>query len=171
MNMMPILVKMQSQSGVSPNYFLTFFWIEQKGMIFDHDFGYSFPLFSFTLKKEGRRKGEWIAKVMHFCLIFFCNYLGCVSPWNPKGCIHLSSYETAIKVCNRLTCCQYWLRCNQLSYQITFLLHFANIINAFVTVWDGIPLLHEYMKMYWKRIKSFLTLMIKVFKRKIDFVK
>ena len=32
--------------------------IEQKGMTFDHDFGYSFRLFSFLLKKEGRRKGE-----------------------------------------------------------------------------------------------------------------
>ena len=33
-------------------------WIEQKGMTFDYDFGYSFPLFSSLLKKEGRRKGE-----------------------------------------------------------------------------------------------------------------
>ena len=33
-------------------------WIKQKGMTFDHDFGYSFPLFSSLLKKEGRRKGE-----------------------------------------------------------------------------------------------------------------
>ena len=32
--------------------------IEQKGMAFDHNFGYSFPLFSFLLKKEGIRKGE-----------------------------------------------------------------------------------------------------------------
>ena len=32
--------------------------IEQKGMTFDYDFGYSLPLFSFLLKKEGRRKGE-----------------------------------------------------------------------------------------------------------------
>ena len=27
-----------------------------KGMTFDHDFGYSFPLFPSLLKKEGRRK-------------------------------------------------------------------------------------------------------------------
>jgi len=27
-------------------------------MPFDYDFGYSFPLFSSLLKKEGRRKGE-----------------------------------------------------------------------------------------------------------------
>jgi hypothetical protein len=27
--------------------------IEQKGMTFDHDFGYSFPLFSSLLQKEG----------------------------------------------------------------------------------------------------------------------
>jgi len=32
--------------------------IEQKGMAFDHDFGYSFPLFSSLLKKEGIRKEE-----------------------------------------------------------------------------------------------------------------
>ena len=38
--------------------------IEQKDMIFDHDFGYSFPLFSSLVKKEGRRKGEWIAKTV-----------------------------------------------------------------------------------------------------------
>ena len=35
-----------------------------KGMTFDHNFGYSFTLFSFLLKKEGRRKGEWIAKIL-----------------------------------------------------------------------------------------------------------
>ena len=32
--------------------------IEQKGTTFDRDFGYTFPLFSSLLKKEGRRKGE-----------------------------------------------------------------------------------------------------------------
>ena len=32
--------------------------IKQKGMTFDHDFGYSYPLFSSLLKKEGRIKGE-----------------------------------------------------------------------------------------------------------------
>ena len=32
--------------------------IEQKGVTFDHDFGYSFPLFSSLLKKEERIKGE-----------------------------------------------------------------------------------------------------------------
>ena len=37
--------------------------IEQKGMPFDHDFGHFFPLFSSLLKKEGRRKGELIAKI------------------------------------------------------------------------------------------------------------
>ena len=38
--------------------------IEQKGMIIYHDFGYSFSLFTSLLKKEGRRKGEWIAKIV-----------------------------------------------------------------------------------------------------------
>ena len=38
--------------------------IEQKGMTFDHDFGYSFILFSSLLKKEERRKGEWTAKLV-----------------------------------------------------------------------------------------------------------
>ena len=31
-------------------------------MTFDHDFEYSFPLFSSLLKTGGRRKGEWISK-------------------------------------------------------------------------------------------------------------
>ena len=47
--------------------------IEQKALFFNHDFGYSFPLFSSLLIKEGRRKGEWITKVvfktMPFCSI------------------------------------------------------------------------------------------------------
>ena len=38
--------------------------IDQKGMNFDHDFGYSLPLFSSLLKKEGRRKGDLIAKIV-----------------------------------------------------------------------------------------------------------
>ena len=33
-----------------------------KGMTLDHDFGYSFPLLSSLLKKDGRRNGEWISK-------------------------------------------------------------------------------------------------------------
>ena len=33
-----------------------------KGMNFDHDFGYSFLLLSSLLKREGRKKGEWISK-------------------------------------------------------------------------------------------------------------
>ena len=41
-----------------------FFWIMfWSGMSFDQDFRYSFPLFFSLLKKEGRRKGEWIAKI------------------------------------------------------------------------------------------------------------
>ena len=36
--------------------------IEQKGMTFDHDFGYFSPLLFSLLAKEGRRKGEWISK-------------------------------------------------------------------------------------------------------------
>ena len=35
--------------------------IEQKGIIFDHDFGYYFSLLSSVLKKEGRRKEESIS--------------------------------------------------------------------------------------------------------------
>ena len=31
-------------------------------MAFDHEFGYSFPLFFSLLKEEERRKGEWIIK-------------------------------------------------------------------------------------------------------------
>ena len=38
----------------------TISWIERKGMTFDHHFGYSFPL----LKKEGKRKGDCIAKIV-----------------------------------------------------------------------------------------------------------
>ena len=39
------------------------FMIEQKGITFDHEFGYSFPLFSSLLKKEGRTKGELISRI------------------------------------------------------------------------------------------------------------
>ena len=38
-------------------------WIEHKGMTFDRDYGYSFPLFSSSSKKRGKSKGEWIAKI------------------------------------------------------------------------------------------------------------
>ena len=38
------------------------FLIEQKGMTFNHDFGYSFLLFSSLLKIEERRREEWISK-------------------------------------------------------------------------------------------------------------
>ena len=38
--------------------------IEQKGMTFDHDFGYSFPLSFSLLKKEGREKKNEVAKIM-----------------------------------------------------------------------------------------------------------
>ena len=33
-------------------------------MTFDHNFAYSFPLFSSLLNKEGRRKGECIVKIV-----------------------------------------------------------------------------------------------------------
>ena len=33
-----------------------------KGMTLDHDFGYSLPIFSSIVKKEGRIKGERISK-------------------------------------------------------------------------------------------------------------
>ena len=39
------------------------FTIERKGMPFDNDFCYSFPLFTSLLKKEGRRKGESGSKI------------------------------------------------------------------------------------------------------------
>ena len=51
--------------------------IEQKGMTFDHDFGYSLVLFSSFLKKGGRRKGELIAKNViksHAFLLDLDNY-------------------------------------------------------------------------------------------------
>ena len=38
--------------------------IEQKGMTFDHDFTYSFPLFSSLLKKEGREEENKVAKIV-----------------------------------------------------------------------------------------------------------
>ena len=49
--------------------------IEQKGMTFDHDFCYSLPLFYSLLKKEGRRKKEWIAKIMIRCHAFLLNQI------------------------------------------------------------------------------------------------
>ena len=36
--------------------------IEQKGMTFNHDFGYSFFHFSSLLKQDERMKEEWISK-------------------------------------------------------------------------------------------------------------
>ena len=38
--------------------------IEQKGMPLDHDFGYSFPLSSSLLKKEGRENENEIAIIL-----------------------------------------------------------------------------------------------------------
>ena len=38
--------------------------IEQKDMTFDHDFGYSFPLFSSLLKKGGEEKENEVAKIV-----------------------------------------------------------------------------------------------------------
>ena len=49
-----------------------------KGFTFDHDFGYSFTLFSSLLKKEGRRKGECISKN--------CNQKSCLSARITEGC-------------------------------------------------------------------------------------
>ena len=39
--------------------------IEQKGMTFDHDFGYSFSFFSSLLKKERREKENEVAKIVN----------------------------------------------------------------------------------------------------------
>ena len=39
-------------------------WIEQKGMTFENDFCYSFPLFSSLLTNEGRWNRECIAKIV-----------------------------------------------------------------------------------------------------------
>ena len=44
--------------------------IEQKGMIVDHDFGFSFPLFSLKKGKNKRRmKRKIVVKSMPFCSI------------------------------------------------------------------------------------------------------
>ena len=45
-------------------YFPSYEMLEQNGMTFDPDFGYSFPLFSSILQKEWRRKGEWISDIV-----------------------------------------------------------------------------------------------------------
>ena len=37
-------------------------WMEQKGMTIDHNFCYFILIFSFLLKKRGKRKGEWCSK-------------------------------------------------------------------------------------------------------------
>ena len=42
---------------------LLLFKIEQKGMTFDHNFGYSFPLFSSLLKKRGNKKRRMNRKI------------------------------------------------------------------------------------------------------------
>ena len=48
--------------------------IEQKGMTLNHNFGYSFPLISYLLIKEGRRKGECHAFLLDLliCLNYVC---------------------------------------------------------------------------------------------------
>ena len=51
--------------------------IEQKGVTFDHDFGYSLVLFSPLLKKGEIRKGKLIAKIViksHAFLLDLDNY-------------------------------------------------------------------------------------------------
>ena len=57
--------------------------IEQKGITFDHDFSYSFPLFSSLLKKEGREKKNQVSKIVikshaflldHIIGVFFTNF-------------------------------------------------------------------------------------------------
>ena len=49
--------------------------IEQKGMIFDHDFGYSFPLFSSLLKIQGREKENKVAKIVIKRYAFLLNLI------------------------------------------------------------------------------------------------
>ena len=44
--------------------FCQFQMIEQKGMTFDHDFAYSFPLFSSLLKKREEEKENELAKIV-----------------------------------------------------------------------------------------------------------
>ena len=45
------------------NFLCNLLAIEQKGMTFGHDFDYSFPLFTYLLKKGGREKENEVAKV------------------------------------------------------------------------------------------------------------
>ena len=40
-----------------------FYMIEQKGMTFDHNFGYSFPLFSFLLKQREKENENELQKL------------------------------------------------------------------------------------------------------------
>ena len=51
----------QKKSNLSNLINLT---IDQKGMAFDQNFFYSFPLFSSLLKKEGREKENEVAKIV-----------------------------------------------------------------------------------------------------------
>ena len=50
------------------------FPIEQKGMTFEKNFGYSFPLWS-SLIKMGKRNGEWIAKIVIKSHAFLLDHL------------------------------------------------------------------------------------------------
>ena len=52
--------------------------IEQKGITFDHDFGYSIPLFSSLLKKREEEKENELAKIViksHALLLDLCSIL------------------------------------------------------------------------------------------------
>ena len=74
---------------ILPGIFL--FRIEQKCMTFDHDFGYSFPLFSSLLKnRDEKRRMNWQkswSKVMLFCSISVqkinksCAFILCRDEW------------------------------------------------------------------------------------------
>ena len=58
--------------------------IEQKGMTFEHDFGYSFPLLSSLLKKGKKKKGEWIEKIVIKSHMPFCSIVQKYSRfWKP----------------------------------------------------------------------------------------
>ena len=43
---------------------VAFYKLQGKDRTERHDFSYSFPLFSSLIKKEGRKKGELIAKIV-----------------------------------------------------------------------------------------------------------
>ena len=65
-----------------------------KGMNFDYDFGYSFPLFSSLLKKEGKRKNNELAKLL---IKVYAFQTGPIADQQLDTTVQIANYKTITK--------------------------------------------------------------------------